>query len=288
MASRATPGAWLMTVAKRRAVDLFRRNRELRSKYAQIGRALEAEGDAVTPRLRPRLLRRDRRRPAPAGVHRLPPGAGRPGPGRADPAAARRPDHGRDRPRLPGAGGHRRPAHRAGQEGAGQRRGAVRGAGPGRAARPAVVRPRGHLPHLQRGLLGHRRGRLDAPRPLPGGAAAGPAAGRDRPRRARGARPAGADGDPGLPAPGPRRARRGAGTAARSGPGALGPAADQPRPGRPGPGRAARRLGRPLRPASGHRRLPRAGVPVRGDRLDPDRRAVRRAGPAGRRPRSSS
>jgi RNA polymerase sigma factor (sigma-70 family) len=43
------PGAWLMTVAKRRAVDLFRRNRELRLKYAQIGRALEAEGEAVTP-----------------------------------------------------------------------------------------------------------------------------------------------------------------------------------------------------------------------------------------------
>jgi RNA polymerase sigma factor (sigma-70 family) len=43
------PGAWLMTVAKRRAVDQFRRNRELRAKYAQIGRALEAEGDAVTP-----------------------------------------------------------------------------------------------------------------------------------------------------------------------------------------------------------------------------------------------
>src|ERR1700685_2028722 len=43
------PGAWLMTVAKRRAVDLFRRNHELRLKYAQIGRALEAEGGAVTP-----------------------------------------------------------------------------------------------------------------------------------------------------------------------------------------------------------------------------------------------
>ena len=42
-------GAWLMTVAKRRAVDLFRRNRELHNKYAQIGRALEAEGDSVTP-----------------------------------------------------------------------------------------------------------------------------------------------------------------------------------------------------------------------------------------------
>jgi RNA polymerase sigma factor (sigma-70 family) len=42
-------GAWLMTVAKRRAIDLFRRNRELRHKYAQIGRALEAEGVSVTP-----------------------------------------------------------------------------------------------------------------------------------------------------------------------------------------------------------------------------------------------
>ena len=42
-------GAWLMTVAKRRAVDLFRRNAELQLKYAQIGRALEAEGDGVTP-----------------------------------------------------------------------------------------------------------------------------------------------------------------------------------------------------------------------------------------------
>jgi RNA polymerase sigma-70 factor, ECF subfamily len=42
-------GAWLMTVAKRRAVDQFRRNRDLRQKYAQIGRALEAEGDGITP-----------------------------------------------------------------------------------------------------------------------------------------------------------------------------------------------------------------------------------------------
>jgi RNA polymerase sigma-70 factor (ECF subfamily) len=42
-------GAWLVTVAKRRAIDQFRRNRELQHKYAQIGRALEAEGDSVTP-----------------------------------------------------------------------------------------------------------------------------------------------------------------------------------------------------------------------------------------------
>ena len=41
-----TPGAWLMTVAKRRAVDLFRRNRELERRYAQLGRDLEAEAAA--------------------------------------------------------------------------------------------------------------------------------------------------------------------------------------------------------------------------------------------------
>src|SRR5450759_5359988 len=40
-------GAWLMTVAKRRAVDMFRRNRQLERKYAQIGRELEAEGDSI-------------------------------------------------------------------------------------------------------------------------------------------------------------------------------------------------------------------------------------------------
>jgi RNA polymerase sigma factor (sigma-70 family) len=42
-------GAWLMTVAKRRAIDMFRRNRDREHKYAQIARTLEAEGDTVTP-----------------------------------------------------------------------------------------------------------------------------------------------------------------------------------------------------------------------------------------------
>jgi RNA polymerase sigma-70 factor (ECF subfamily) len=42
-------GAWLMTVAKRRAVDLFRRNRLLERKYAEIGRDLVATGEAVMP-----------------------------------------------------------------------------------------------------------------------------------------------------------------------------------------------------------------------------------------------
>ncbi len=35
------PGAWLTTVGKRRAVDLFRRNRLQTEKYAQLGRELE-------------------------------------------------------------------------------------------------------------------------------------------------------------------------------------------------------------------------------------------------------
>jgi RNA polymerase sigma factor (sigma-70 family) len=42
-------GAWLMTVAKRRAIDTFRRNRELAKRYAQLARTLEAEGESVTP-----------------------------------------------------------------------------------------------------------------------------------------------------------------------------------------------------------------------------------------------
>ena len=41
----ASPGAWLTTVAKRRAIDLFRRNRELERKYAQIGRDIATAGD---------------------------------------------------------------------------------------------------------------------------------------------------------------------------------------------------------------------------------------------------
>jgi RNA polymerase sigma factor (sigma-70 family) len=40
-------GAWLMAIAKRRAIDLFRRNKRLQEKYAALGRDLEAEGDGV-------------------------------------------------------------------------------------------------------------------------------------------------------------------------------------------------------------------------------------------------
>jgi RNA polymerase sigma-70 factor, ECF subfamily len=44
------PGAWLTTVAKRRAIDFFRRSSDLNRKYAELGRTLAAErGDTVTP-----------------------------------------------------------------------------------------------------------------------------------------------------------------------------------------------------------------------------------------------
>jgi len=38
------PGAWLMTVAKRKAVDLFRRNRTLEAKYRTVATALSTDG----------------------------------------------------------------------------------------------------------------------------------------------------------------------------------------------------------------------------------------------------
>ena len=100
---------------------------------------------------------------------------------------------------------------------------AVRGAAARRARRPAGVGARGDLPRLQRGLRRHRRRRLDAPRALRGRAAARAHPGRARARRARGARPRGADGDPGVALARARRPGGRAGAAARPGPRALGP-----------------------------------------------------------------
>ena len=42
------PGAWLMTVAKRRAIDTFRRNRELEKRYAQLARDAGGRGESAT------------------------------------------------------------------------------------------------------------------------------------------------------------------------------------------------------------------------------------------------
>jgi RNA polymerase sigma factor (sigma-70 family) len=43
------PGAWLMTIGKRRAIDLIRRNERLERKLEEIGRDMDAAGPALGP-----------------------------------------------------------------------------------------------------------------------------------------------------------------------------------------------------------------------------------------------
>ena len=43
------PGAWLMTAAKHRAIDLFRRNKLLERKHRELGYELEIEQDTAQP-----------------------------------------------------------------------------------------------------------------------------------------------------------------------------------------------------------------------------------------------
>ena len=179
------PGAWLMAIAKRRAIDQFRRRETLDRKVTEIGRDLETQ----EPPDRRAGLRRDPqqhlRRPAAAGVHLLPPGPVHRGQGGAHAAAARRADHRGDRPRVPHPGADDRAADRAGQEDPRPEEDPVRGAGRERAGGAARLRARGRLPGLQRGLLGDRRRRLDAARAVRGRDAARPDPRRAGARRSR-------------------------------------------------------------------------------------------------------
>ena len=89
--------------------------------------------------------------------------------------------------------------------------------------------------------------------------------------RARGARPAGADGAAGVALARADRAGRGADPAARPEPRPLGPAADPPRPDGPGARGGGRRRAGAVRPAGGDRGLPRPRPARRGHRLGADR-----------------
>ena len=207
------PGAWLMAAAKRRAIDGFRRDKMLARKHAEIGRDLEDERDtsvedieaAMDDDVGDELLGLIFTACHPVLSHR--------GARGADPAPDRRADHRRDRPRLPLERGDHRPAHRPGQEDARRRRPDLRGA----ARRGAGGAPRlgagGHLPDLQRRLCGHRRRGPDPPGPVRRGPAPGPHPRRPDARRARGLRPARADGNPGLASRRPHGAGRLAGSA---------------------------------------------------------------------------
>ena len=139
------PGAWLTTVGKRKAVDLFRRNSALSRKYAQLGRELELavsgpgdeDGDEL---VRPRVGGGHRRRPPAAHVRGLPPGPVAARPHRPHVASRRRPHRGRDRPRLRRPRADDRPAHRARQEDDRLGRRSLRGARPARTGSPAWSR----------------------------------------------------------------------------------------------------------------------------------------------------
>ena len=132
------PGAWLTAVGKRKAIDLFRRDRTLADKYAQLGRGLQAEPphwpggeesgvddeEIADDRLRLIFVACHPVLPVPARVAltlRLVGGLTMPEIARAYvvPEATDR------------------PAHRAGQAGHRPGRRALRGAGGGRTARPA-------------------------------------------------------------------------------------------------------------------------------------------------------
>ena len=103
----ASPGAWLTTAARRRALDALRRDQTAADEAAAAGRA-----GGGGPRRIATPARTDPRRPAPAGLHLLPPGAGPGGAGRADPAAGLRPDDRRHRAGVPGVrADHGGPGH---------------------------------------------------------------------------------------------------------------------------------------------------------------------------------
>ena len=92
------PGAWLTVTARRKAIDRLRRERASADRVDRLAEL--ARLDAQEHRRGHRRRRRGGRPPAP-DLHLLPPGARAPGPRRADAAHARRPDHRRDRARVP-------------------------------------------------------------------------------------------------------------------------------------------------------------------------------------------
>ncbi len=149
-------GAWLTTVAKRKAIDHWRRQDRLDTKYATLARELEtACRRGVGPRPH-------RRRRAAADLRRDAPGAVPREPNRVDVARGRRPEHRGDRRGLPDVEGHRRRADHQGEEDARRRRRPLRGPRPRAVSAPTLGGAQRHLPDLQRGLFRVVRPALDS------------------------------------------------------------------------------------------------------------------------------
>ncbi len=239
-----------MAVARRRAVDHVRRERRHDRTHEQMAHDLR-HGEEVT---------RHARGHAAADVPVVPPGAAAPGAGRAHVEAAWAGSARRRSPVvLPHRRAGRRPAHRRRQAHPRREPGGLRPARRRRDGAAPRVGAGGHLPDLQRGLLGGLRRRSDAPPPGPGGAAPGRHAGRAR-AGVGGAGAAGPDGDPDLTLGRPHRPLGRADPAARAEQGPLGPAADPPGLHRDVARPRGRRTARPLSRAGRDRRLPRAGA----------------------------
>ncbi len=269
------PGAWLMTVAQRRAVDAIRRDVTLAGKVELLGRELPEADELELPE----PVEDDVLRLMFTACHPvLTPG----GAGRADPEDAGRPHHRGDRARVPRPHGDHGPAHRPGQAHAGRGAGRLRGARCGRAGAAAGRRAGRRLPRLQRGLLGHRGRGPRAPGAVRGGDAAGPHPRRARAGGVRGARPAGADGAAGLAAAGPHRPGRGRSSPCSTRTAAAGTSCSSTAawPAWPGPsslGGGAEPYAVQAAIAAVHARARRPTRP----RLAAHRRALRRAGPGG-------
>ena len=146
------------------------------ARQVPAGGRLAAAGAGARPRRDRR--RRPGRRPARADLHGLPPDPVAGCALRADPQAGLRPEHRRRRPGVPD------PAPTIAQRIVRAKRTLAAAkvrfelpAGVG-AAGPPRRRARGHLPGLQRGPLGHQRRPVVPRRPVRGGAAARPDAGR--------------------------------------------------------------------------------------------------------------
>ena len=265
------PAGLAVTVASRRLIDGWRSEsaRRRREEATAAARRVDA--------IEPGPTAPARRRHADPAVPVLPPGAVAAVAARADAARRRRPDHRRDRARVPGARGDDGPAHQPGQADDQQRRRAVRAAAgrpSGRAAAASSctcstsIFNEGYTASSGPGAAPRRPDRRGDP--------AGPAAARAAARRRRGRRAARADAAHRGPARGPHRRRRRAGAAGRAGPLAVGRRGDRG-------GRRARHrtLAAPVRAvpaAGGDRRGARRGPTRRAHRLAADPRPLRPAG----------
>ncbi len=202
------PGAWLMTTAKRRAIDAMRRDALHERKHAQIGAELEDERERAVPDLDAAIddhVGDDLLQPH---LHRVSSGSVDRRARRAHAAPARWPDDRRDRARVSRPRADDRAAHRPREEDARRAARPVRGAARRGVPRAAVVGAPGDLSRVQRGLLGDRRRRLGAPRALRGRASPRSHSRGPRARRRRGPRPRRADGDSSVAAYARARVRR--------------------------------------------------------------------------------